>query len=51
MKNIRDWLKPPEPPAPPAPATATEAARQEAEALRAIARELPEIDPADARYW
>lgn len=41
----------PEPAATPAPDTAAEAARQEAEALRATARELPEIAPADQKYW
>jgi hypothetical protein len=41
---------PPKPPQSPDPA-AVARARREADALRETARELPEIDPADAKYW
>jgi len=41
---------PPKPPQSPNP-DAVARARREADALRETARKLPEIDPADARYW
>jgi hypothetical protein len=41
---------PPKPPPTPDPAAVARAQR-EADALREAARELPEIDPADAQYW
>lgn len=39
------------PPKPPPDPAAVARAQREADALRKVARELPDIDPADAEYW